>query len=236
MSLSCIIVEDERLARVELLRMLNKSNIEISVLGQANNANEAREMIERLRPDFIFLDIQLPEQSGIDLLATLASPPPIIFTTAYDEYATKAFELNAIDYLMKPISQGRLQQSLLRVKDQLAIENKRATKFLSQLYLTKSKRILIVNTIDILFIESIGNYAQVNTLNQKGLMKISLNKILEQLDPALFFRINRTIIIQTNTIKEIISNDKVLEVILNSGQKFSMSERRSVIFKKQTRI
>ena len=169
-------------------------------------------------------------------MATLASPPPILFTTAYDEYATKAFELNAIDYLMKPISQGRLQQSLLRVKDQLAIENKRATKFLSQLYLTKSKRILIVNTIDILFIESIGNYAQVNTLNQKGLMKISLNKILEQLDPALFFRINRTIIIQTNTIKEIISNDKVLEVILNSGQKFSMSERRSVVFKKQTRI
>ena len=110
-----IIIDDERLARNELKKLLQEFP-EVEVIGEAANANEGIEKIESLNPDLVFLDIQMPGKSGFDMLTQIEKAPHVIFVTAYDEYALKAFEVNALDYLMKPVEPKRLADALLKVK------------------------------------------------------------------------------------------------------------------------
>jgi len=112
--MKALIIDDERLARTELKRLLQPFK-DIELLGEAVNADDAKEKIEQLHPDLIFLDIQMPEKTGFDLLDELDSVPYVIFTTAYDEFALKAFEFNALDYLLKPIEPKRLEEAIKKV-------------------------------------------------------------------------------------------------------------------------
>ena len=113
--MKALLIDDERLARVELRRLL-ASHPEIEIVGEARDVEEALDLIRRLAPDLLFLDIQMPGKTGFDLLESLEELPQVIFTTAYDEYAIKAFEVNALDYLMKPIAPARLASALAKLR------------------------------------------------------------------------------------------------------------------------
>ena len=112
-----LIIDDERLARNELKKLL-AAHPDIEIVGEASNAEEGIEQIEKLNPDLIFLDIQMPGKTGFEMLAELDAAPTVIFTTAYDEYALKAFEVNALDYLLKPIDPARLSEALNRLANE----------------------------------------------------------------------------------------------------------------------
>ena len=115
--LKVLLIDDERLARSELKRLLN-DHPDVEVIGEATNANEGLEKIESLNPDLVFLDIQMPGKSGFDMLVELEKAPHVIFVTAFDEYALKAFEVNALDYLMKPVDPKRLSDALVKVRQE----------------------------------------------------------------------------------------------------------------------
>src|SRR6516162_2263892 len=153
--MKAILVDDERLARSELRRML-APHAEIEIAGEARNGAEAESMVRELSPDLIFLDIQMPGMTGFELLERLEDVPQVIFTTAYDEYALKAFEVNALDYLMKPIAPGRLAAALAKVRPRPAPAR------LEQVFVRDGERCWIVRLPDIFLLESVGNYTRVH--------------------------------------------------------------------------
>mgnify|MGYP005992509157 CR=1 FL=1 len=229
-----IIIDDERLAREEVKRALGNHN-EFEIIGEASYVDEAIILIEELQPDIIFLDIHMPEKSGFDLLEELTSVPEVVFTTAYDQYAVKAFELNALDYLVKPLREERFLKTIEKVKSELMSNDKFNFEILPmhrKIFIKDGEKCFFIPLSEIHFIESIGNYARLYFGDQKAMIKRSLNLLSEKLDPLYFFRINRSQIINTQYIKEIhpYFNNK-LQVILNSGQKLEVSSRQSVKFK-----
>ena len=114
--MKALIIDDERLARKELVRLLEE-HPSIEVVGEAMNADEAEKLIEELNPDLLFVDIQMPGRTGFQLLESLDTVPMVVFTTAYDEFALKAFEVNALDYLLKPIQPERLAEAVRKIQD-----------------------------------------------------------------------------------------------------------------------
>jgi len=234
--MKAIIVDDERLARTELRRLLAPFK-EIEIIAEAVNAKDALEKITRLNPDLIFLDIQMPGKNGFELLEELESAPEVIFTTAYDEYALKAFEFNALDYLLKPIEPQRLEESIKRVTAKT-----KAEKFVStekqylmaddQVFLKDGDRCWFVKLSEIRLFESEGNYARLYFNDFKPLILRTLNSLDERLDPRTFFRANRKHIVNLKWIDNIEPwlNGGLL-VKLKGGQKVEVSRRQSVKFK-----
>ena len=166
--MTALIVDDERLARLELHRLLG-AYPEVEIVGEARNAEEALELVPKLAPDVIFLDIQMPGMSGFDLLERLEDVPQVIFTTAYDAYALKAFEVNALDYLLKPIAPARLEAALAKVR--IAPRQGR----LERVFVRDGDRCWIVRLPDIFLLESEGNYTRVWFGNERPLIRRSLN-------------------------------------------------------------
>lgn len=235
-----LIIDDERLARVELRKMLaDFSGIE--VLGEAANAQEAKQKIEELDPDLIFLDIQMPGKTGFDLLADLESSPQVIFTTAYDEYALKAFDVNALDYLLKPIDPQRLaeainkivvQEEKLRLTRIESIANSNILSNHDQVFVKDGERCWFVKLADIRLFESVGNYSKVHFGTNKPLILKSLNALEDRLDPKLFFRTNRKYIVNLTIIEKVetyFNGGLMLE--LKGGEKMEVSRRQAVKFK-----
>ena len=160
-----IIIDDERLARNELKKLLLEFP-EVEVIGEAANANEGIEKIESLNPDLVFLDIQMPGKSGFDMLTQIERAPHVIFVTAYDEYALKAFEVNALDYLMKPVEPKRLADALLKVRQKdeeelLSYNNRGLLHENDQVFVKDGERCWFVKLSDVRLFESVGNYAKV---------------------------------------------------------------------------
>jgi two-component system LytT family response regulator len=235
-----LIIDDERLARVELRKMLaDFSGIE--VLGEAANVQEAKQKIEELDPDLIFLDIQMPGKTGFDLLAELESTPQVIFTTAYDEYALKAFDVNALDYLLKPIDPKRLAEAINKIiiqeeKLQLtrieAVSNSNILGNHDQVFVKDGERCWFVKLSDIRLFESVGNYSKVHFGSNKPLILKSLNALEDRLDPKLFFRTNRKYIVNLTIIEKVetyFNGGLMLE--LKGGEKMEVSRRQAVKFK-----
>jgi two-component system LytT family response regulator len=235
-----LIIDDERLARVELRKMLaDFSGIE--VLGEAANVQEAKQKIEELDPDLIFLDIQMPGKTGFDLLAELESTPQVIFTTAYDEYALKAFDVNALDYLLKPIDPKRLAEAINKIivqeeKLQLtrieAVSNSNILGNHDQVFVKDGERCWFVKLSDIRLFESVGNYSKVHFGTNKPLILKSLNALEDRLDPKLFFRTNRKYIVNLTIIEKVetyFNGGLMLE--LKGGEKMEVSRRQAVKFK-----
>ncbi|MFP2997381.1 LytTR family DNA-binding domain-containing protein [Spongiivirga sp. MCCC 1A20706] len=233
-----LIVDDERLARKELKRTLAGFTY-LNIVGEADSADSAKTLLSRTKVDCIFLDIQMPDKSGFDLLEELAITPQIIFTTAYNEYAVRAFEVNALDYLVKPIREERLEAAVLKLKNQIATKDI-ANKKLSihqKIFVNDGKRYHFIPLADIFYIKSIENYAQLHFKNERLLIKRSLNSLEEILPDDTFFRINRSEIVNLDFIKVVVpfENNK-LKITLKTKNELEISTRRSVLFKKRTRI
>jgi len=238
--MKAIIVDDERLARTELRRLLAPFK-EIEIIAEAVNAKDAAEKITQLNPDLLFLDIQMPGKNGFELLEDLESAPEVIFTTAYDEYALKAFEFNALDYLLKPIEPHRLEEAIRRVTAK-AIRLRQTEKFIStgKQYLTAEDQVFVkdgdrcwfVKLADVRLFESEGNYARLYFNDFKPLILRTLNSLDERLDPRTFFRVSRKHIVNLKWIDNIEPwlNGGLL-VKLKGGQKVEVSRRQSVKFK-----
>lgn len=231
-----VIIDDERLARNELKKLLLEFP-DVEVIGEAANANEGIEKIESLNPDLVFLDIQMPGKSGFDMLTQVERAPHVIFVTAYDEYALKAFEVNALDYLMKPVEPKRLADALLKVKlkdeeEMLSYTNRGMLHENDQVFVKDGERCWFVKLSDVRLFESVGNYAKVFFGNNKPLILKSLNALEERLDDKIFFRANRKHIINLRMIDKIepyFNGGLLLD--LTGGEKIEVSRRQAVKFK-----
>ncbi|WP_417197416.1 LytR/AlgR family response regulator transcription factor [Bizionia sp.] len=229
-----IIIDDERLAREEVKRALKKYP-EFLLVGEAKNVDTALTIIDKEQPDIIFLDIHMPEKSGFDLLEELTTVPEVVFTTAYDQYAVKAFELNALDYLVKPLREERFAKTIEKVKAELAKKEKIKVDVLPmhrKIFIKDREKCFFIPLKEIHFIESLDNYARLYFGTQKAMIKRSLNLLEEKLDPTVFFRVNRSQIINTHYIKEMhpYFNNK-LQISLSTGQTVEVSSRQSAKFR-----
>ena len=189
-----IIIDDERLAREEVKRAL-RGYPEFEIIGEASHVDEAKTLIEELLPDILFLDIHMPGKTGFDLLEELTTVPEVVFTTAYDEYAVKAFELNALDYLVKPLRDERFSKTIEKVKIELVEKAELKIEILpmhQKIFIKDGEKCHFIPLTEIYFIESLENYARLYFGNQKTMIKRSLNLLAEKLDPKVFFRINRS--------------------------------------------
>ncbi len=242
MSVRTIIIDDERLARNELKKLLQEF-AEIEIIDEASNAAEGLEKIEQHNPDLIFLDIQMPGKTGFDLLEELDHLPRVIFTTAYDEYALKAFDVNALDYLLKPVEPKRLSEAIQKlhieeVREPLQNGNGQLQPRLGmlgesdQVFVKDGERCWFVKLEEIRLFESVGNYAKVFFDANKPLILKSLNALEERLDDKVFFRANRKHIINMRWIEKIepyFNGGLLLE--LRGGEKIEVSRRQTVKFK-----
>lgn len=238
MKLTAVIVEDSRLARNELKELI-KAHKEISLLGEAENVDKGFELINEISPDLLFLDINMPEKDGFELLEMLDDVPTVIFTTAFDEYAIKSFEYNAFDYLLKPINQKRFSSTIAKVlesysNDTQTSKNENALSLDKQIFIKDGEKCWLVKIKDISHFEIVGNYTRVFFENNKPLIYKSLAQIEEKLSNDVFFRANRQQIININHVKKVVSwfNGK-LKIEMNSGEEIEISRRQSYIFKDQ---
>ena len=238
MPIKAIIIDDERLARNELKKLLH-DHADVEVIDEAANVDEGVEKIELQNPDLIFLDIQMPGKTGFQLLEELERAPHVVFTTAYDEYALKAFEVNALDYLHKQIEPKRLADAIHKVQYEINKEaagtnnlNRGPLTDADQVFVKDGERCWFVKLGEIRLFESVGNYAKVFFANNKPLILKSLNALEERLDPRTFFRANRKHIINLRWIEKIepYFNGGLL-VELKGGEKIEVSRRQTVKFK-----
>jgi two-component system LytT family response regulator len=230
-----IIVDDERLARNELKKIL-KDFPEIDVIEEAINVADAKEKIEALNPQLIFLDIQMPGgKTGFDLLNELEYLPKVVFTTAYNEFAIKAFDFNALDYLLKPIEVRRLAEAIQKVKKGIEQDHQIKKNVLGkddQVFVKDGERCWFVKLNEVRLFESVGNYAKVFFGTNKPLILKSLNSLEERLDEKVFFRANRKHIINLQKIAKIDSLfNGGLNVTLDGGEEIEISRRQAVKFR-----
>ena len=233
-----IIIDDERLARKELNTLL-KEFPEIEILDEAVNVDEALEKIELHNPDLIFLDIQMPDKTGFDLLEMLEKTPMVVFTTAYDQFAIKAFEFNALDYLLKPIDQNRLADVVKKILDQPAKqvvkeESIEVLKASDQVFVKDGEKCWFVKLEKIRLFESDGNYIKVFFDGFRPMIHKSLNALDEKLDSKSFFRASRKHIINLGWVESIEPwFNGGLMVQLKGGDKVEVSRRQASKFKER---
>lgn len=237
-----IVIDDERLAREELKSILSEF-AEIDIIAEAQNGDEGIEKIKELEPDLIFLDVSMPGMTGFEMLKRLEDIPHVIFVTAYDEYALKAFEVDALDYLMKPVDPERVAEAIekLKAKEDHDYESSNAHKLgrkerpltiTDRVFIKDGEKCYFVQLSDIRMLESDGNYVKVYFGTNRPLILRSLNSFEERLDPEFFFRANRKFIVNMEWI------DKVenwfnggLQVELKGGDKIEISRRQAIRFK-----
>ena len=226
-----IIIDDERAARDELKRLL-ENYPDFEVAGEARNADEAKTLIQTLRPDLIFLDIQMPGKSGFDLLESLEKVPQVIFVTAFDQYAVKAFEVSALDYLMKPVRDERFEKAITQIRLKLANRAKD-----EQIFVKDRQQYHFITWSNVHLIESMDNYARLYFDDKNVFLKSSLNELEKKLNPDMFLRINRAQIINLNFVDKIsaMANGQV-KLKLKTGGEYEASARRSVKIKSMGRI
>lgn len=236
MNIKAVIVEDSRLARNELKELI-KLHDDLELVGEAANVDDGVELIEKETPDLLFLDINMPEKNGFDLLELLDEVPITVFTTAYDEYAIKSFEYNALDYLLKPVSNKRFDMALEKVREKLSSKTTESTtaKRLaanSQIFIKDGESCWLVKIGDISMFEIVGNYTRVFFEDKKPMLYKSLNQVEEKLPEDAFFRANRQQIVNTDYIENVVPwfNGK-LKLTMKNGEEVEVSRRQSYIFK-----
>jgi two-component system LytT family response regulator len=235
--MKALLIDDERLARQELKNLLAPYS-EIQVIGEANNAETAIESIKQLKPDVIFLDIQMPGKNGFELLEEISGLPEVVFVTAYDEYAIRAFEVNALDYLLKPVQPSRLAETVKKIlhkETSPATETKEQTMPLNdndQVFVKDGEKCWFVKLSDIRLFESEGNYVRVHFEKNRPLILRSLNNLDERLNNRTFFRASRKHIINLKWV-ESIENwfNGGLMVKLRGGEQVEISRRQAAKLK-----
>ena len=235
--MKALIIDDERLAREELKKLLAPYS-EIQIVGEAANADSAIESIKQLKPDVLFLDIQMPGKSGFDLLEDISGVPDIVFVTAYDEYAIRAFEVNALDYLLKPVQANRLGETVKKILNRDTSEKqevKEQTQALNdndQVFVKDGEKCWFVKLSEIRLFESEGNYVRVHFDKNRPLILRSLNNLDERLNNRTFFRASRKHIINLKWV-DAIENwfNGGLMVKLKGGEQIEISRRQAAKLK-----
>ncbi|SNS80791.1 two component transcriptional regulator, LytTR family [Ekhidna lutea] len=228
-----LLVDDTRLARQEL-QFLLKNHKDVQVIGEAENADEAKTMIEELKPDLVFLDIQMPDKDGFELLEMLDEVPQIVFTTAYSEYAIKAFDYNALDYLKKPITDDRLSVALQRVRENLekSDEPKGVLNENSQVFVKDGEKCWFVTLKEVRLFEIWDNYTRIYFEDHKPMIPKTLQYMESRLDPKVFFRANRQQIINMKWIDKIEPwFSGTIRLYLKDGTEVEVSRRQTSRFK-----
>ena len=237
-----IIIDDERLARAELKSILNEYS-EIDVIDEAQNGDEGIEKIKSLQPDLIFLDVNMPGMTGFEMLKKLDSIPHVIFVTAYDEFALKAFEVNALNYILKPVDVDRLNETIEKLKqiEELDFQsdsenrverNKEKLNTSDKVFIKDGEKCYFVKLADVRMLESEGNYVKVHFGSNRPLILRSLNSFEEKLDPNFFFRANRKFIINLDWVEKVENwFNGGLRVELSTGDKVDISRRQAIRFK-----
>lgn len=225
--LRCLVAEDEPEAQANLVSYLRRDSA-VEVVGMVADGLEAVSRIDELAPDLVLLDVQLPELDGISVLRRIRSRPEVIFTTAYESYAVGAFELGAVDYLVKPFGAERLLAALARVRGRRPLGPETpssvdralatATAPLTRFFARKGQRLFPVEVADIVRIEASGEYARVHTPEDSFLVNVSLRDLLRQLDPQRFARIHRSHIVNLAAVDHLRpADDRRLLVVLRGG-------------------
>lgn len=214
---SALIIDDEAPARALVQNYLEASP-QIKVIGECANGFEALKEIKEHQPDIIFLDIQMPKVTGLELLEVLDETPQVIFTTAYDQYALKAFELNAIDYLLKPFSQQRFADAIAKVLQQLEAGNTQSKvlspsnvkedAMLDRIVVKKGTRLSVLPLPKVLYIEAQSDFVSIHTTNERFLKSKSMAYFEAHLPASSFIRIHRSYIVNTNAIQSLEPYDK----------------------------
>lgn len=236
-----IIIDDERLAREELKSLLSQFSF-IEIVDEAKNPEEGIAKIKEHQPDLIFLDIQMPGMNGFDMLKKLDEIPKVVFVTAYDEFALKAFEVKALDYLLKPVDPERLKETLQKVQqpeeefstklNALPATKEKLLQAGDKVFIKDGEKCWFVDISDVRMFESDGNYVKVYFDRFRPLILRSLNSLEDRLDPKLFFRANRKFIINLNWISSVENwFNGGLQVSLKDGEKVEISRRQAIRFK-----
>jgi two-component system, LytTR family, response regulator len=239
MSMRALIVDDESLARTALSRLL-KSDRDISVIGQCGDGEAAVHAIRQMEPDIVFLDVQMPEMNGFQVVEAIGveQMPVTIFVTAFDRYAIQAFDANAADYLLKPFAPDRLSRALARARDRYQgrqgtesaerlfslLQSRFPTDYTQRLTVTSAGRIIFVSVADIDWIEAEGNYARLHVGRRTFDVRETLQSLMEKLDPREFIRIHRSTIVNMRRIREVqpwFQGSHI--VLLQSGEELRMS-------------
>jgi len=222
----CLVVEDSRLARKELVSILSDMGVFDEIL-EAENGEDAKVLLDDFLPEVVFLDIHLPGMNGFEFLESLDQIPKVIFTTAYDEYAIKSFDYNAIDYVLKPIKKHRLEKAIAKL-NLGKMKTKRSDFPTQQIFVRDGEKCWFVKISDIRIFESVGNYSRIYFDENKPLVQRSLNYLESVLEESTFFRVNRQQIINLNYIEILDTwfNGK-LKITMKTGEEIEVSRRRS---------
>lgn len=232
--MKALIVDDEPPARRELRRLLAPFPW-IEIVGEAANIDEAQSRIEELSPQLLFLDIQMPGGHGFDLLTRLDHTPRVIFTTAHDEHAVRAFEVNALDYLLKPIDPARLAEAVSRA--QAAAANRAAPAALEQIFVKDGARCWFVPVREVRLLAAEGNYVRLSWGSQHPLLARALAGLEKRLDPQRFFRANRSQIINLDFIDDVeLGIGGTLHVQLRDGPEVEVSRRQARLFRSRNNV
>jgi two-component system LytT family response regulator len=246
MNTTCLIIDDEKLAR-ELLTEFLESFPQIEVIGECSKGTEAVEQINKLKPDLIFLDVQMPGMNGFDVLDQIEHEPYVIFTTAYDQYAIKAFERNAVDYVLKPLDQERFKLAVERALKQKKMEegnleglldslrtvNPRTT-YDSHVFVQKSEKLFNLPVEDIIYLEASGDYTVISTKNDQFVSSSGIGKLEELMNPDTFIRVHRSTIINVNSLKEIERHfNGGMVVKMQNGKSFPVSRTYAKLIRKK---
>ncbi len=234
--MKALIIDDSDLARQELKHLL-KNRDDVQVIGEAEHAEIAVEKIAELKPELLFLDIQMPGKDGFELLQELDDAPEVIFTTAFNHYAMKAFDHNALDYLQKPIKEDRLalalEKATVKIRDRNnKISDKNILGLKNQVFVKDGENCWFVSLADIRILEIMGSYTRIYFKDQKPMIPRSLNYMESRLDPEVFFRANRQQIINLKYIQRIEPwFSGTLKVYLKDGEEIEVSRRQSIKFR-----
>ena len=229
--INALIIEDSELARLELKNLLSAYS-EVNIIGEAEDVSSAVTLISTTSADLLFLDIDLPGGNAFDVLAQLDLVPPVIFTTAFEQFALDAFDFNTIDYLLKPIKAEHLNRALTKYTDKTRTAAQGASEPAlsgnSQFFIKEGEKCWLVKINEVRFIEAIGNYSRIYFSTHAPMHYSSLQKIEQRLDPSQFFRINRQHIINLQYVTSIepwVTGG--LKVRLSCGQELEVSRRQT---------
>jgi two-component system LytT family response regulator len=228
--MKALIVDDEALARRELRRLL-KEHEWVEIVGEASNIEEAFTRVAELNPQLLFLDIQMPGGSGFDLLTRLEEAPQVIFTTAYDQHAVRAFEVSALDYLLKPIEPERLAAALAKVSVR---DDVKTADVLERVFVRDGSRCWFIPLREVRLISADGNYLKLSWGTLQPQLARPLTVLEQRLDPALFFRANRSQIINLDFIEAVeVGVGGRLHVQLRDGPEVEISRRQAQLFRRR---
>jgi two-component system, LytTR family, response regulator len=244
MKTTSIIVDDEKLAR-DLLREYLESFDQIEILAECAKGSEAVERIDKLKPDLIFLDVQMPGMTGFDVLEEIDHEPYVIFTTAYDQYAIKAFEKNAVDYVLKPLDEERFRLAVNRalkrkkqeqnsIEDLLKSIKGEKNAYETHIFVQKSEKLFNLPVDEIIFLEASGDYTIITTKTDQFVSSSGIGKLEEILSPEIFIRVHRSTIINLNFLKEIERHfNGGMIVKMQNGKSFPVSRTYAKLIRKK---